>query len=117
MTLSFVTRSTADLLTPLWSVIMRWPNSRTSLLCDLAMAGLAAWISAVSGVASVAAIWGAVGPSACAAVAGRPRLIAITNPIFFMRVLLIGNRSSNHYDRNRALDARYSLYSHWMPRL
>jgi hypothetical protein len=40
----------------------------------------------------MAAIWGSVGPSACAVVAARPRLIAMANPIILMEVLLKGER-------------------------
>src|SRR5712672_637469 len=72
---------------------MRWANSRTSLLCDFEMASLPASTSTVFAVTTMAAICGSVGPSACAAAAARPRLIAIANPIFFMRVLLMWNHT------------------------
>src|SRR5207249_8635263 len=67
LSFSLAARSVADLLTPVWSVTIIFPNAWTSLLVDLDSASLPASMSTWFAVTTIAAICASVGPLVWAA--------------------------------------------------
>src|SRR6202162_3414339 len=77
-TLSLVTRSTADLFTPVWSVIIRSANFLTSALADVDCASLPASISTWLAVTTIDAICASLTPCADAPATANNSVLAMT---------------------------------------